>query len=141
MNIKYLFTSAFVLATLFSNGQECLKYKQGQKITNISYRYANDQVFMPAWAKMKESKKDEAVAAFNAQVVSGALKGTPGTYVSDVKTVKVDNGTERAATTLELGGKQYTSLFACINDTMYFTRAAGINYLIGPNNDTIGFGL
>src|SRR5688500_14844016 len=129
MNIKYLFTSAFVLAILFSNGQECLKYKQGQKITNISYRYANDQIFMPAWAKMKEEKKDEAVAAFNAQVVSGAMKGTPGTYVSTVKTVKIEPGSERAATTLDLGGKQYTSLIACINDTMYFNRIAGINYM------------
>ncbi|MBP7478432.1 MAG: hypothetical protein KA797_07915 [Chitinophagales bacterium] len=123
------------------NAQECIKFKQGQHMKMTVYRYSNDEVFMPSWGKMKDSKRDENVAAFNDKVSSGQIKSVGTSYIYDIKSVSKENGIDRAFLSTDIAGKTYTSFVSCIDGVMNFTRIIGANYTVDAKGDTIAFGI
>jgi hypothetical protein len=141
MNINYSLFVIAAIAVISAPAQTCLKFKEGQKYTLKSDRYNNDEVFTPAYAKMKESKREQKAAEFNAKVNSGEIRSASGSYVYDVKNISLSPGLERAVLVTEIAGKKYESIIACNNDTMYFTRITGLSYLVDTNGDTLGFGI
>jgi len=141
MKTKIYASLLLMFVILAASGQICLKMKQGQHIKMAGFRYDNDEVFTPSWARMSESKKDKKVAEFNAKVASGEIKPKGSTYDYELKNISVAPGIERALVVTEISGKKYEALIACINDTMYFTRMVGVSYSIDSNGDTLGIGI
>jgi hypothetical protein len=129
-----IFVSAFLIA------QDCSKIKPGSKYKITSYRYFNDEVFQPSFMKMKEEKKDERVAEFNDKVLSGKQASAGGgTYVYDVVSSPEVRGEANLVFSTKIDGKEYRSGVGCKNDTMYFTRILGPNFMV-DKGDTMGFG-
>ena len=136
----FCIVSAFAFA-LTGSTQECFKVKQGQNMRMTSYRYSNDEVFLPAWYKMSEEKKDKKVGEFNAKVLGGTIQPS-GTFDNQYayKTVTADNNTTRAIISTVIADKEYLYEVVCKNDTLFCARHIGPNYTV-VNGDTTGMGL
>ena len=95
--------------------------------------------FYPDWAKTKEAKKEEMVSTYNKNALAGTEKpSSSGTYEFHIIKVTRDASGERVLIEADISGYKYSTVLACQNNIMYFTRNAGPIWGI-DKGDTVGF--
>lgn len=130
---------AFALLPAFS--QNCTQFQKGMKLKNSTNAYVATIQYYPEFKKLKDSKREEKIAEYNKNVMSGAEKpASGGTYDYLINDVSRDSEGERVLIQADISGYKYSTVLACKNDTMYIARNTGPIWAIS-NGDTTGFSL
>ena len=100
--------------------------------------FAGPMMTDPKFMKLKDEKKDAAVAAFNAGVAAGTIAPASNTdMVFNIKKAVVEAGDEYTVS-YNVGGVDYASYVVCKDDTLYIARNRGV-MMVGPADNPIGF--
>lgn len=92
----------------------------------------------PKFMKLKDEKKDEAVAAFNAGVVAGTIQPTSNSEMFFKISKAVVEAGDEYTVSYNVGGVDYASYVVCKDDTLYIARNRGV-VMAGPADNPIGF--
>lgn len=139
---RILFSSIavlFICPGVFS--QACnMALKDGSKTTAIITTYTNplngDKKFM----KAKDEQKDEQIAAYNADVLSGKVAPASNFKMNFSIKKKTVKDADEYAIAYNVGGVDYFSYVVCRNDTLYSARNKG-PVPIGTKDNPIGYSL
>lgn len=121
--------------------QDCnFAFKDGGKLTSTAYSWTNPYVYDPKFQKLKDEKKDELIASYNADVLSGKIAPS-GTYpyTFTVKKNALASGATEYILTTNIAGKDYSSFLVCKGDTLFSYRNKGPVLLNDANGKELGF--
>lgn len=135
---KLIYLMALLVAPLLVNSQSCLNYQEGQKIYATSGSWLNMGTFDPKFAGMKEEKQNSIVDAHNKSVADGSLKSSGGgDFTFNIKSVSESGNQKVALLSTSFNNVEYKYLYACKNDTLFFSRSLGPVPTV-LNGDTFG---
>lgn len=123
----------------FAAAQTCQLAIPEEGTSTLSIRtFAGPMMTDPKFMKLKDEKKDAAVAVFNAGVLAGTVQPASNTdMVFNIKKAVVAAGDEYTVS-YNVGGVDYASYVVCKDDTLYIARNRGV-VLLGPPENPIGF--
>lgn len=136
---KIIFTVTIAMLTGANTfSQNCdMALKEGGKMTILIQSWVDPLLFDPKFLKAKEDKKDEQIAAFNADVMANkvALASNTPMYF---KITKGDvKGWNEYTLTTTASGIDYSGYLFCNHDTVYQYRDRGI-VTIGKAENPVG---
>lgn len=140
MNLKktILATTVAILTGTIAFSQNCdMELKEGGKMTIVLKSWANPLLYDTKFLKAKEEKKDEQIAAFNADVQVDKIapaSNTPMYFKIKKGTV---NGWDEYTLTTTISGIDYSGYLFCNHDTLYQYRNRGI-VRIGTAENPVG---
>lgn len=133
------FASLLALVPAIALAQTCKLAIPEEGMSTLSIRtFAGPMMTDPKFMKLKDAKKDEAVALFNAGVVAGTIPPASNTDMTfKIKKAVVEAGDEYTVS-YNVGGVDYASYVVCKDDTLYIARNRGVMF-VGPPDNPIGF--
>lgn len=139
---KFKFTVLlFVAFGLHSFAQNCTVFEK-----NMVYKTSGDFFmpmfkFFPAFTKLNAEKREQKVTEYNEKVFSGKTKPfSAGTNEFIIRDVVRDGTGERVLVESNTASLKYSTILACKNDSMYFARTIGTNWVV-TKGDTTGFSI
>ncbi len=130
----------FLCPTVFSQTCNDLELKDGAKSTLIIQVFTNPLSADKKFMKAKIEQRDEQVAVYNADVLSGKIKPTyPSSMEFTIKKKTIKDADEYAIG-YKVGTEDFYSYLVCRNDTLYSTRNKGI-VRVGTAENPIGYAL
>ena len=123
-------------------GQSCdLPVTDGQQYKLTSFTYDIPIMSnMTKFTKMKQKKKDEAIAKHNVAIEAGEYQ-PKSTFdvVYEVKELKKSDDYVYAKMVTNINNVEYTSHMICENDTLYMMRKEGRTDIYDPQGKFIGY--
>lgn len=141
--MKTALLSSVVLMLISSSvlSQNCnLALKDGSKITAAITLFNNPLNADKKFLKAKEEQRDELVAAYNVEVLSGKIAPSNSITMNFTIHKKRVVDSDEYAFAYNAGGVDYFSYVVCRNDTLYSARNRGI-VPVGTADNPIGFSL
>lgn len=113
---------------------------KGDKIHSIAHNYYQDFDMDETgkMVKMKLEKREKAVEAFNADILSGKIKPKSWPMYTEITNVYDTDGTRAIEMSYDMNKRMVSNFYICSNDTMYITRMDGIMFLEDAKKDTVG---
>ncbi|MCX6290639.1 MAG: hypothetical protein NT126_02615 [Bacteroidetes bacterium] len=119
-------------------GQNCGQaIKDGGKLTLVIQSWTNPLLADAKFLKAKDDKKDEQIAAYNADVQSGKIAPASNYPMSFTFKKGNLNGWDEYILTTTIAGTDYSSYLFCNQDTLYQFRNLGV-VRIGTAENPVG---
>ena len=136
------FSLLLLTAAIQPSGASCLIVEKGKTVKVKVKLYANTQPLTnKKWGKLKQEKRDEVIAQFNASVESGntaPFSNSESTF--EVTDVQLNDGLSSYTVKAVNSGYEYQTTNYCQEDTMHLIRNKDVVYSI-YQGDTLGLAI